>query len=138
MKGFKPFSTVLVHCECKRHPKFYFGFSKSIFCTIIQLFNPYMCACMCVSVCVQKEAKHFSKINPLFDLTELMSFKILPSTVDTLVSAFFPILECILKIILSDSTQESCSAFSSVFSHLKSMRGQRVNFSFEKKMSYRG
>ena len=52
-----------------------------------------------------------------YNLIKLVSFKVLPSTLDTPLPTFFPVLECILELVLQDGAKVPCPIF---FCRLKS------------------
>jgi len=46
-----------------------------------------------------------------YSLIKLVSFKILPSTLDTPLPMFFPVLECVLEHVLRDGAKVPCQIF---------------------------
>jgi hypothetical protein len=54
---------------------------------------------------VQKEIELFLIYCYTYNLIRLVSFKVLPSTVDTPLAAFFPVLERVLECVLWDGAK---------------------------------
>ena len=54
------------------------------------------------------------------NLLKLVSFKVLPSTLDTPLPTFFPLLERVLELVLRDGAKAPCPIFFYLFYRLKS------------------
>ena len=55
-----------------------------------------------------------------YNLIKLVSFKVLPSTLDTPLPTFLPVLERVLELVLRDGAKVPCQIFFSLFYRLKS------------------
>jgi len=55
-----------------------------------------------------------------YNLIKLVSFKVLPSTLDTPLPTFFPLLERVLELVLWDGAKVPCPIFFYLFYRLKS------------------
>ena len=69
---------------------------------------------------VQKDTEFFFYLLLHLQLIRLVSFKVLPSTVDTPLPAFFPVLERVLERILRDGAKVLQQIFFYLLYHLKS------------------
>ena len=62
-------------------------------------------ACVSCTSAVHKEIDFFLIYCFTYNLNKLVSFKVLPSTLDTALPTFFPVLECVLERVLRDGAK---------------------------------